>query len=371
MARAGAEPLALARHTILLPTRRAARALADAFLRAGGGRALLLPRLMPVGDLDADELSLLGDEGEGGESLDIPPAVPELRRRLMLTRLVLAWGRRQGTGPLTPGQAAPLAAELARFLDEVQAEGRDLADLDAAGARRLCRALAERARLPRHPHRALARRRWPRSAASTRPSGATACSRPRRRRGRRAPPADPVIAAGITGGVPAVADLVAAVAALPHGHGRAARPRPRVRCRDLGARSRPIPPIRSISWRGSCVRLELDPAEVRDWPAPMRRRRLAARGAPSCSRRCGRPHRASAGARLAPIAGRRARRAAPARLRRPAGGGAGRSRSCCARSSRLRARPRRWSRPTATSPAASRPSCGAGTSRSTIPPAAA
>ncbi|WP_198371187.1 hypothetical protein, partial [Roseomonas rosulenta] len=35
-------PDALARTTILLPTRRAARALREAFLRAAGGRALLL-----------------------------------------------------------------------------------------------------------------------------------------------------------------------------------------------------------------------------------------------------------------------------------------------------------------------------------------
>src|SRR6185437_2387869 len=92
-ARAGRDPLALARQTILLPTRRAARALGEAFLRASAGRPLLLPRLVPVGDLDAEELSLLAEEGESGEAaIEIPPAVPELRRRLMLTKLVLAWG---------------------------------------------------------------------------------------------------------------------------------------------------------------------------------------------------------------------------------------------------------------------------------------
>jgi len=129
---AGAErdPLALARDTILLPTRRAVRAMGEAFLRASGGRPLLLPRLLPVGDLDAEELSLVGDEDGGEGALDIAPAVPDLRRRLMLTKLVLAWGRRQGTGPLTSGQAAPLAAELARFLDEVLAEGGSLDGLE-------------------------------------------------------------------------------------------------------------------------------------------------------------------------------------------------------------------------------------------------
>src|SRR6185312_7572183 len=118
-----------ARYTILLPTRRAVRALTEAFLRGSGGRALLLPRLVPVGDLDAEELAFLAEEGDGVAGFDIPPAVPELRRHLLLTRLVLAWGQARGSGPLTAGQAAPLARELARFLDEVQTEDRDFAGL--------------------------------------------------------------------------------------------------------------------------------------------------------------------------------------------------------------------------------------------------
>src|ERR1700724_2074079 len=52
-----------------------------------------------------------------------------LARQLLLTRLVLGWGRARGSGPLTAGQAVPLARELARFLDEVQSEGCDLAQL--------------------------------------------------------------------------------------------------------------------------------------------------------------------------------------------------------------------------------------------------
>ncbi len=41
--RHGADPLSLGRITVLLPTRRACRALADAFLRLGDGSAMLLP----------------------------------------------------------------------------------------------------------------------------------------------------------------------------------------------------------------------------------------------------------------------------------------------------------------------------------------
>src|SRR5690348_9192256 len=106
---AGDDPLALSRQTILLPTRRAARALAEAFLRASDGRALLLPRLVPVGDVDAEELAF-GD-GDGFAAIDIPPAIPPLRRALLLTGLVLRWAELKGDR-LSAGQGALLAGEL-------------------------------------------------------------------------------------------------------------------------------------------------------------------------------------------------------------------------------------------------------------------
>src|SRR5215469_12971068 len=217
MARAGGEPLALARMTVLLPTRRAARSLAEAFLRQGNGRPLLLPRLVPVGDVDAEELAILADETTGNDAIDLPPAVPDLTRRLMLTRLVLGWGQTYaGAGPTSAAQAAPLAAELARFLDEVSAEGCSLANLDrlvpaehAAHWQQVVKFLA------------IVSDHWPKALA------ALGCLDAADRRNRvlerqaevwrQRPPADPVIAAGITGGVPAVAALVVAIARLPTG----------------------------------------------------------------------------------------------------------------------------------------------------------
>src|SRR6185312_14768283 len=92
-------------------------ALVAGLLARGGGKPLALPRMAPVGDVDAEELVLLGEDVDGAAGLDIPPPVPELRRQLLLTRLVLGWGRARGSGPLTAGQAVPLARELARFLD--------------------------------------------------------------------------------------------------------------------------------------------------------------------------------------------------------------------------------------------------------------
>src|SRR5580658_1561654 len=113
VATAAGDPLRLARMTVLLPTRRASRSLREAFLRLTGegsdpGAPLLLPRMRPIGDLDSDELEI----GAGDDTLAVPPAIPELRRRLLLTRLVLDWSRQAGETELLPGQAAALAAAL-------------------------------------------------------------------------------------------------------------------------------------------------------------------------------------------------------------------------------------------------------------------
>ncbi|HLI20145.1 MAG TPA: double-strand break repair protein AddB, partial [Stellaceae bacterium] len=219
--RVGKTPLALAGVTVLLPTRRAARSLREAFLRHGNGAAMLLPRMLPVGDLDPEELALLPDEAESaGHGFDIAPAVPELRRRLLLTQLVRRYAETSGDsialGPIALGQAAPLARELARFLDEAHAEGCDLEKL---------RELVPE-KLAAHWQRVVAfldilRVHWPRILASL------GCLDPAERRNRllaaqaaawqQRPPPGPVIAAGITGGIPAVAALMKVVAHLPQG----------------------------------------------------------------------------------------------------------------------------------------------------------
>jgi ATP-dependent helicase/nuclease subunit B len=123
------EPEALARATLLLPTRRAARGLREAFLRAAGGRALLLPRMRALAGLsteEADELAL-------PDLLDLPPAVAPLTRQAVLAAMAQRIPRRHG-GPSTPEQAWLLAGELARLFDEIALEERDLDMLEHAPA---------------------------------------------------------------------------------------------------------------------------------------------------------------------------------------------------------------------------------------------
>lgn len=112
-------PEATGQGTILLPTRRAARALTESFLRLTAGRVLLLPRIVAVGALDEVPLSLAG-------GLDLPPAVEPMRRLAVLSRMILAAGDHFGVAPVAD-QAWLLAHSLAELMDEAERAETDLA----------------------------------------------------------------------------------------------------------------------------------------------------------------------------------------------------------------------------------------------------
>ena len=81
-------PIDIPAMTLLLPTRRATRALQEAFLRAGQGRAMLLPCIKPIAEGDEDMMLMaasMGIETMGAASVGIPPAISEMERRLALT----------------------------------------------------------------------------------------------------------------------------------------------------------------------------------------------------------------------------------------------------------------------------------------------
>ncbi len=218
--------LALGRMLVLLPTRRACRALQDAFLRLTGGRPLLLPRLQPIGDVEDDDLAFaeagaLFSPGGAVGGAAVPPAIGELRRRLLLTRLIRAQPGLQTddgapTRPIPHDQAVRLAGELARLIDQVQTERLDFTRLaglvpeDFAEHWQITLRFLE-----------IVTAAWPEILAGE------AALDPSERRNRmiaarvaawRAnPPADPVIAAGSTGSIPATAELLSLVATLPQG----------------------------------------------------------------------------------------------------------------------------------------------------------
>ncbi|MEX2202338.1 MAG: double-strand break repair protein AddB, partial [Dongiaceae bacterium] len=211
------DPVALARYRILLPTRRGCRSLREAFLRASEGRPMLLPRLVPLGDIDEEELTVGGGLDAGAASAGLELAIAPLRRQALLTRLVVAYYRRLGGAAPTLDQAALLAASLASLLDQVQTE--------RLGFEKLGELVREKD-FAEHWDKilrflAIVTESWPAVLADQRALD------PAERRNRlidaqralwqRDPPREPVIVAGSTGSIPATADLIAAVIQLPAG----------------------------------------------------------------------------------------------------------------------------------------------------------
>ena len=131
----GGDPLALADVTVLLPTRRSVRAFRDVLADRLGGDAAILPVIRPIGDVDEEERLLDPLAETGADHLALPPPLPPLARRLTLTRLILAWATTLRSHPLrlTPDEplripasaadAARLAGDLARLIDDVEIAG--------------------------------------------------------------------------------------------------------------------------------------------------------------------------------------------------------------------------------------------------------
>src|SRR5947209_17094711 len=83
------DPLSVAAATIYLPTRRACRLARDAIFEALGTSAAVLPRILPLGDVDDDALAFAeAAAADGLEALDIPRALEPAERRFLLARLV-------------------------------------------------------------------------------------------------------------------------------------------------------------------------------------------------------------------------------------------------------------------------------------------
>ncbi|HEY1749856.1 MAG TPA: double-strand break repair protein AddB [Caulobacteraceae bacterium] len=205
-------PQALAAATVLVPSRRAGRDLAEAFLAVSGAGAVLLPQVRALGDLDEGEPPF-----EPGElALDLPPAIAAPRRRYELARLVVCQEARLGRS-LDAAGALDLADALAGFLDSVQIEeARPLDLIDDLAPGELARHWQISAGFLK-----LALAAWPRRLAELGLMDVgerrVALLRRLAERWRDEPPRQVVVAAGSTGSQPAVADLLGAVAELPNG----------------------------------------------------------------------------------------------------------------------------------------------------------
>ncbi|MGB2333193.1 MAG: double-strand break repair protein AddB [Candidatus Puniceispirillaceae bacterium] len=209
-------PEQLARALVLVPSRRSGQALQAAFLSVSDGQAMLLPRMVPIGDI--------GDEINQGDPIgallddaapDLPPAISAMRRQLLLAKLLRHF--RLGDHYPTHPQAMLLANSLAQLLDQLYN-----ADASAAALRDL---------LPddfsAHWQDILALltiliERWPAILASEGAMDAVdrrnSFIRWQAQHWQQTQPDNFIVVAGSTGSIKATRDLIAVVATLPNGY---------------------------------------------------------------------------------------------------------------------------------------------------------
>ncbi|MHB8269186.1 double-strand break repair protein AddB [Bradyrhizobium sp.] len=217
---ARANPERLAQATLYLPTRRAGRMAREIFLDVLGTDAVILPRIVALGDIDEDELEFAeaAEQFGGSAPLDIPPKLEELERRLTLAKLVEKWAKSPTASPLViggPASTLALASDLARLMDDMVTRGVDWKAFDGL--------------VPDHLDQywqltldflKIASRAWPaylEAAKKIEPAArrdllieSEAARLTRHHDG-------PVIAAGSTGSMPATARFLKVIAGLPQG----------------------------------------------------------------------------------------------------------------------------------------------------------
>jgi len=111
---------------ILLPTRRACRTLRDAFLQLNNGKPIMLPALQALGDIDEEELSLsITGQNASDTLLNLPPTLPGMQRQILLARAIV----KHEDFPHGFDQALNLAKTLGHLLDQIYTENLDIKDL--------------------------------------------------------------------------------------------------------------------------------------------------------------------------------------------------------------------------------------------------
>ena len=206
----------ISRWTILLPTRRAATQLGQTLLQASGQKAILLPRIKPLGDLD--DVQSYDQMGESS----LPAAISPTGQFFIILRLLDNWAKENPLITLaqeirhSQTQAIALANSLVKLVDQIETEDVNLdkigeayeADLSEHRNAILSLLSIVRSELPKRLHEANLlghsdrRNRTIRWEAERIGNG--------ERKG-------PIIAAGSTGTIPATRALLRAISQHPSG----------------------------------------------------------------------------------------------------------------------------------------------------------
>mgnify|MGYP003327292616 CR=1 FL=1 len=222
--RVNMDPIALRQSMIFVPHRRAARVFEDALVRLMGQKALILPQILAIGDVDEiDQMDLKQIDDRKMGSDNTVPAISSLRRQILLTRLIRAYlqanileKKIDGSEGASLYQASCLAKDLSKLLDRMQTENIPFDELEEL----VPDIYAE------HWQKTITflkiiTEAWPRilneEAATDPASYRNEILNRMQTYVKQQPPERHIIIAGSTGSIPATANLMKAVAALPKG----------------------------------------------------------------------------------------------------------------------------------------------------------
>ena len=196
----------------------------ESFLDIVKGEAAILPRLVSLNDVDADEIMFA--EAAAGDmnsaALELPEALQGLERQTLLAQLILKWATRikpadKDQAPLVAGSAQAammLAQDLARLMDDMTTRQVDWSRLDGLVPEELDRywqLTLDFLKVIHEPWRAHLAEQNRIEPAERRDRLIEAEQK------RLASHKGPVIAAGSTGSIPATAKLLTTIAHHPQG----------------------------------------------------------------------------------------------------------------------------------------------------------
>ncbi|HEY3677334.1 MAG TPA: double-strand break repair protein AddB [Bradyrhizobium sp.] len=220
---ARANPENLAKATLYLPTRRAGRMARKIFLDELNLDAVVLPRIVALGDIDEDEVAFAQAATAGLAALDLPPAMDGLQRRLLLAQLIALWAKQIRPGDRTqaplvlggPDSTLALADDLARLMDDMVTRKVEWSALDGLVPESLDKYWQLTLEFLE-----VARKFWPdilKTHGKIEPAARRDLLIEAEAARLTAHHAGPVIAAGSTGSMPVTAKFLHAVANLPQG----------------------------------------------------------------------------------------------------------------------------------------------------------
>ncbi|MBR5154665.1 MAG: PD-(D/E)XK nuclease family protein [Alphaproteobacteria bacterium] len=114
--------LELASVLFMVPNRRACLSLTNAFVRIQGLKPTILPQIVPISEIDEDEM-LFGSFNLEEIWPEIPPPISREERLFLFARLILSKPNDFGLKSMSPAQAISLAQDLATLIDTAYNQG--------------------------------------------------------------------------------------------------------------------------------------------------------------------------------------------------------------------------------------------------------